>query len=368
VLKNEKQALLNLGNLPKVGAVNAKTLIGYCGSAEAVFNEKKSALIKIPGISEHIASTILKSKSNEIVQKELGFMESNKINILPFYQNEYPKRLKQLIDSPLYLFTKGTMDFNQARVISIIGTRKNTAYGKEMTEQLIQGLKSHDIQIVSGLAYGIDGIAHKKANELSIANAAVLAHGLDLIYPKRHINLSQEILRKGGALITEHLSNTKMHPDLFPRRNRIVAGMCDACLVIESGTKGGSMITARISSKYNRTVFALPGRKGDTMSIGCNELIKKRKAFLCESADDLAHIMGWTEKKMPSSSQTSLFKELSTDEHHVVELLQSRKLSYDELLVLSQIPMNKFTTLLIKLEMEGVIQSLPGKVYGLRAA
>lgn len=357
------EALLILSSLHLVGNINAKTLLSYCGSAEAVLSEKKSALIKIPGVNETIAKSIVHRETSTLAQKELAFMEKHNIQMLPYFDACYPKRLKQIADSPLYLFVKGSLDLNSQRFVAMIGTRKNTVYGAQMTEQLVEGLKKYNVNIISGLAYGIDAIAHAKANASRSPNCAVLAHGLDTIYPKKHHSLAQEIIYTGGSMVTEHLSKTSMHPDLFPRRNRIVAGMSDACVVVESGCKGGSMITAGISQRYNRTVFAIPGKKSDSMSIGCNQLIKNGQAMLCESAEDIARVMKWDNASNHMNPQIELFKELGEDQKLIIDLLQSKILSFDKLLILSQIPMGKLTTLLLEMEMEGLIRGLQGNSY-----
>lgn len=357
------EALLTLSSLHLVGNINAKTLLSYCGSAEAVLSEKKSALIKIPGVNETIAKSIVHRETSTLALEELAFMEKHNIQMLPYFDACYPKRLKQIADSPLYLFVKGSLDLNSQRFVAMIGTRKNTVYGAQMTEQLVEGLKKYNVNIISGLAYGIDAIAHAKANASRSPNCAVLAHGLDTIYPKKHHSLAQEIIYTGGSMVTEHLSKTSMHPDLFPRRNRIVAGMSDACVVVESGCKGGSMITAGISQRYNRTVFAIPGKKSDSMSIGCNQLIKNGQAMLCESAEDIARVMKWDNASNHLNPQIELFKELGEDQKLIIDLLQSKILSFDKLLILSQIPMGKLTTLLLEMEMEGLIQGLQGNSY-----
>lgn len=357
------EALLTLSNLHLVGNINAKTLLSYCGSAEAVLAEKKSALIKIPGVNETIAKSIVHRKSSTLALEELAFIEKYNIRMLPYFDIRYPKRLKQIADSPLYLFVKGSLDLNSQRFVAMVGTRKNTVYGAQMTEQLVEGLKKYNVNIISGLAYGIDAIAHAKANALRSPNCAVLAHGLDTIYPKKHHSLAQEIIDTGGSMVTEHLSKTSMHPDLFPRRNRIVAGMSDACVVVESGCKGGSMITAGISQRYNRTVFAIPGKKSDSMSIGCNQLIKHGQAMLCETAEDIARVMKWDSSSNHLSPQIELFKELGEDQKLIIDLLQSKVLSFDKLLILSQIPLGKLTSLLLEMEMEGLIQGLQGNSY-----
>ena len=357
------EALLTLGGLSHIGNISAKTLLSYCGSAEAVLREKKSTLLKIPGVNEGIASSIVKHRKTGLAIKELDFMQRQNIRMLPYYSEDYPKRLKQISDSPLYLFVKGHMNLNSQRFLSIIGTRKNTPYGAQMVEQIVKDLKPHGINIISGLAYGIDGIAHRTCTNLNMPNCAVLAHGLDTIYPQKHFGLSEKIIATGGAIITEHISNTPMHPDLFPRRNRIVAGMSDACLVIESGAKGGSMITAGIGKKYNRTVFAVPGKKGDPMSKGCNQLIKNGEARLCETADDIIESMQWKPHVNKPPRQGELFKELGQHEQLIVELLRTKSLSFDELLVKSQIPLATLTSLLLEMEMDGFIKGLPGKQY-----
>jgi DNA processing protein len=360
----ENESLITLGNLPLVGPILAKTLLSYCGSPSAVLNEKKHTLKKIPGVSDAIADSVTQRIDDRAVQREITFIEKHNIRMLPYFHEDYPKRLKQLLDSPLYIFAKGNMNLNAPRMAAVIGSRKNTQYGKEMTDQIVEGLAKYNVNIVSGLAYGVDGIAHKKANECKMPNIGVLAHGLDTIYPSMHIPIAKEILKTGGALVTEHITQTKMHQALFPKRNRIVAGLCDICIVVESQDTGGSMITVAISEKYKRHIFAIPGRQGDKMSTGCNNLIKSRRAHLVTCADDIAEVMSWN-KVQGHQKQMEIFTELSQEETIIIDLLHQKKMTYDELLILSQLPMSRLTTILLEMEMNGIIHGLPGKVYGI---
>ncbi len=362
----EYEHMLHLLQIPIVGDVNAKTLISYCGSAEAVLKESKKNLLKIPQISDQTAKNIIDYIPDGTVEKELEFIEKFKIEVLTYTHIQYPKRLKQLIDSPLLLFKKGNMNLNHNRTLAIVGTRKNTQYGKEITQQIVHALKPFNLHIISGLAYGIDSIAHQAANEANIENAAVLAHGLHTIYPYKNAAIARQLIQQGGALLTEYWSQTAMHPSFFPARNRIVAGMADACLVVESEPSGGSLITAKIAHKYKRKLMAIPGRIGDKMSSGCNMLIKNGMADIIECASDIAHFMDWDlQQNQAHDIHLELFKELTPDEQAIVEILKNGKISYDQLLILSQVPMSRLTTSLLQLELNGIVHALPGKTFGL---
>jgi DNA processing protein len=356
--------------LPGVGNVSAKSLIAYCGNAEAVFKEKKQAIEKIPGIGSITANTLLKS---ELVtdalcraEKEIAFIEKNKITPLFFTDKEYPYRLKQCYDSPMMLYAKGNMQTNADRVISIVGSRKASLYGKKMCEQLVEAFAAYNALIVSGLAYGIDIIAHRTALKTNQPTIGVLAHGLDLVYPAEHSQTAEKMTENGG-LLTEFMSHTKMNPDYFPRRNRIVAGMADATLVVEATYKSGALITAELANSYDKEVFAVPGRMDDISSEGCNLLIKANKAMLIQSAEDVVKALGWdVEKKNTPPRQPTLFTHLSPQEETIVKLLKEKEsVHIDELCHLSNLSMSQAATLLLNLEFAGTVQSLPGKVYSL---
>lgn len=362
--------LYNIGItlLPGVGGITAKNLIAYCGSAEAVFSEKKSQLEKIPGagtvLVDALTNSDIQKDALQRAEEEIKFIEKKKIIPLFFTDANYPVRLKQCADSPVMLYTKGTMNLNAAHVISMVGSRACTEYGLKICEKIVADLSSYDVLVVSGLAYGIDICAHRSALKNNLATVGVLAHGLDNLYPSEHYNTSEKMLNNGG-LISEFMSNTKMTPEYFPRRNRIVAGMADATIVIEASVKSGALITAEIANSYDRDVFAVPGNWGSSTSEGCNLLIKANKAMLIQSAEDVIRAMSWdAESKKPKRVQQELFANLSLDEEVIVNLLKEKeKIHIDDLCLVSKLSMNKAAALLLNLEFSGVIKSLPGKMY-----
>jgi DNA processing protein len=347
-----------------VGDVFAKKLLAYCGSAEAVFKEKKQKLMKIPGVGSVLADAIVNQQVIERAEEEALFIEKHKITPLFFTDAAYPERLKQCEDAPVMLYYMGSADLNVSPVISIVGTRKATEYGKELTRKLIDELSIYKPLIVSGLAYGIDIEAHRAALKNNLATVGVLAHGLHTIYPSTHKETAKKMLENGG-LITDFISEAKPDKENFPKRNRIVAGICDAVVVIESGEKGGSLITADIANTYNRDVFAFPGKTTDSQSAGCNRLIKQNKAALIENADDLAYLMGWEKKDMAKKeTQPELFITLDADEHKLVEILNTKgKSGIDILSIESGLTMSKTSAVLLNLEFKNLIKSFPGKVY-----
>lgn len=351
--------------IPGVGDVAAKKLIAYCGSPTAVFKTKKSQLLKIPGLGEATASSILHQKVLKQAEKEVKFIEHHKIEVLYYLADNYPKRLKHCQDAPLLLYHKGTTKFNEGKMLSIVGTRNATEYGKNITRQLIEELKIHQVTIISGLAYGIDICAHKAALQHELKTVAVLAHGLDRLYPPAHKTVADKIIEKGG-LLTDFISETNPDRENFPKRNRIVAGLSDATIVVEASNKGGALITAEIANSYNRDVFAVPGRLNDTFSSGCNRLIKTNKAALIESAKDIEYLLGWTAEEKVGPKQQKLFVELSSEEETIVQLLSKHgNLPVDDLTLLSELSMSKVAALLLNLEFNGLVKSLPGKVYQL---
>lgn len=348
-----------------IGDIGAKRLIAYCGGAEAVFKEKKSSLTKIPGIGEVGAQKVIQSNAIARAEEELKRIEKNQIDVHYFLEESYPQRLLHCEDGPVILYTKGKVDLNAKRMISIVGTRKATIKGKEFTEKLIHDLKAFDPVILSGLAYGIDITAHKSAIKHNLKTMAVLASGLDDVYPKAHVKYVKDMLEHGG-LISDYCCNTAMIPANFAERNRIVAGMSDAVIVIESSEKGGSLITADLANGYNRDVFAIPGRPSDSQSTGCNRLIKTNKAALIESAKDIQYLLDWELTHQPRECQQKLFVELTKEEEKIIDAFGSEtKLAIDELALNAAIPMSKTTGILLELEFKGMIQSLPGKLFEL---
>jgi len=351
-----------------VGNVLAKNLISYCGSVEAVFKEKVSHLEKIPGVGSIVAKSVKAFNDFQRAEDEMKFMDKYKITPLFFLDKEYPERLKNCMDAPVMLYYKGNSDLNAQRMIAFVGTRKATEYGKQQTEKVIDELATYKVTVTSGLAYGIDICAHKAALKNNLNTIAVLAHGLDRIYPTQHKAIAQKMLEQGG-LLTEYMSGTNPDRENFPSRNRIVAGISDAVVVMEAGTRGGALITAEIANTYNRDVFALPGRIDDTFSKGCNHFIKLNKASLMESAADIVYIMGWEEnvkKKKDAPQQRNLFLELNDDEKELINMLsENGPVSIDSLVMKSNLQVSKIAAALLNLEFNGLVKSLPGKVYQL---
>ena len=355
-----------LTKVPKVGAIITKTLIGNLGSAEAVFKASKKTLMSIPNVGEAIAVEILKQDVLKWAEKEVAFIEKNEIKVLFHTAPEYPNRLKQQHDCPALLYYKGTADLNHGRIVSIVGTRKPTPYGVRMCEEITEGLKSHNVLITSGLAYGIDVTAHRKSYEKDIPTVGVMGNGLQRIYPSEHREIAQKMCENGG-LLTEYPSDQEPDREHFPMRNRIIASMCDALVVVETGAKGGSMITAHMGADYGKELFAVPGKVGDKMSLGCNSLLKKRKAYLLESADDIAAVLRWDELDTKKVVQPQLFVELSDNEQVIVNILQASVdgVLIDSLSYQTQLGHSVIAGLLLKLEFKGMIRSLPGKRYSL---
>jgi DNA processing protein len=348
-----------------IGHIRAKNLIAYCGCAEAVFKETKKNLLKIPDIGTNSIKFIHEQDVMDIAEKELDFITKNNIKPLFYLDNEYPKRLKHCDDSPIMLYFKGDCNFNEQKVISIVGTRDATDYGKDFCKKFIEELAVHQLLIISGLAYGIDITAHKEAINNNIPTVGVLGHGLGMIYPELHASYADKMVKNGG-LLTEFISNTKPDRENFPMRNRIIAGLSDAVIVIEAKETGGALITADIANSYNRDVFALPGRFNDEFSYGCNKLIKTNKASLIQSAKDVEYIMGWENNNKPVSIQKQLFVELTPEEENIVSIIQANEeTSIDMISIQSEMNMSKVSLVLLNLEFKGIVRCLPGKLYKL---
>ena len=351
--------------IPEVGDIIARHLLSYCGTPEEIFKTKKSQLEKIPGIGPKTAHQIMNSLALGRAERELAFIE--KYQIKPYFITDaaYPKRLKNCNDAPVILYFKGDTDFNTQKVISVVGTRSATDYGKELCKRLLSGLQTHQPLVVSGLAYGIDSMAHKECLKNNIQTIGVLGHGLDHIYPASNRSLAEKMLSCGG-LLTEFTSETITSRENFPKRNRIIAGIADATIVVEASVKGGALITAEIANSYNRDVFAFPGRVTDENSTGCNNLIKTHRANSISSVADLEYFLGWsTETSSPNTSpQLSLLLELSSDEKQITDVLQEKgSVAIDELTLLCQLSQSKLNMTVLGLEMRGIVASLPGKVY-----
>ncbi len=352
--------------IPGIGDILAKNLIAYCGGSEAVFKEKASALIKIPGIGKVLANKIIKQNALERAEEEIKFIEEYNISALNYLDTEYPKRLTHCADSPVMLYYKGNADLNALKILSVVGTRNISSYGKSICEKLVKDLAAHDVLVVSGLAHGVDIYAHKLAVDNNIPTVGVLAHGLDRIYPSVNTATAKRMVKNGG-LLTDFLSGTNPDRENFPKRNRIVAGMADATIVVESKEEGGSLITADIANSYSRDVFAFPGRTDDACSRGCNNLIQQSKAALVQSASDILRMMGWEEKNETKKAvQPQLFFNLNPDEEVLVNILKEKKsVGIDDMCFAAKFSMSKVSSLLLSLEFSGVVQSLPGKMYSL---
>lgn len=360
---------IGLTMISGVGDILARQLLQTFGEAEAVFAEKKQALEKLPGIGSIIASAIKRPEVLLQAEKELAFVEKNQIACYFMTDENYPKRLRECPDAPVLFYFKGSADLDASRILSIVGTRHATEYGRGVTEELVGSLAESfpDLLIISGLAYGIDVCAHRSALHSHLPTVAVLAHGLDRIYPPSHRSVAVEMLGRGG-LLSEFPSRTEPDKPNFVRRNRIVAGLADATIVVESAEKGGSLITADLAFSYGRDVYAFPGRVQDIHSKGCNGLIRQNKAGLITCASDLILSLCWNVDKSPKKEplQTELFfPEDSRSAEIVVLLREKNEMHIDQLAISLNLPVKQLVTLLFELEMEGVIRALPGNIYRL---
>ena len=354
--------------VPQIGTVHAKILLEHFGNATDIFHSKKSVLEKIEGIGIARARSIKTFANFFGVEKELQFIDKYRIHPLCLTDNKYPRRLLHCYDSPTVLYFKGNADLNPSIVIAVIGTRSHSEYGKQFTEKLIKDLAPYHVLVVSGLAFGIDSLSHKIALKNNLLTVGVLAHGLDTMYPPEHAALAREMISRGGIL-TEFRSQTKPDKHNFPIRNRIVAGMSDAIVVIETGIKGGSMITAELANGYNKDVFAIPGKTTDQKSAGCNELIKKNKAILLTDAIQLAELMGWDRKPLDGSlarKQRELFIQLSSLEKNLMAIIKENETVHiDELHLRSKMSSSATAAAILNLELQGLIISIPGKRFTL---
>ncbi len=367
-MKKELIYQIAINHIPGIGGVTARRLISYCGGVEAVFKEKMQALKKIPGVGEKLAAAIRRQDVFERAEQEIMFIEKHNIKSLFYLDDDYPYRLKQCEDGPMLIFVKGNTDLNRQKVLAIIGTRNITAYGHAHCEAFVSELAHYDPLIVSGLAYGVDACAHKAALKHNLPTVAVLGHGLDRIYPHVHHTLAKQIVAD-GALVTDFLTGTKPDRENFPKRNRIIAGLCDGIIVIEAAVTGGALITANIANSYNRDVFALPGRITDQYSQGCNKLIRINKAHLMESIADIQYIMNWEPgNNSKTGMQTSLFVSLSEEEKTIASFLKEKKeAGIDQIVAGTGFNLSKTTTILLNLEFKEVVKPLPGKMFRLNA-
>ena len=361
----ELLALLNLRHVPNLGDSSIKKLLKQCGSAEAVFKEKKTALLHIDGIGHFKLKELHEPEHKAAASEELNYIQSNGIKTLFFRDDHYPERLKHCVDGPVLLFTRGDMNLNKRRTISIVGTRKITTQGIAMTEKLMDELSVLDPLIISGYAYGVDITAHRAAMHHGMQTVGVLAHGLNQIYPKAHQKYAGD-MEKNGGFITDFWSSDIFDRKNFLRRNRIIAGISEATIVMESAEKGGSLITAEIANSYNREVFAFPGRPADSQSRGCNALIKQQKAHLITSAADLVYILNWDLQEHTKPVQKQLFVELNEEEQNIYSFLNKNgKEQLDLIAINCEVPTFKAAGILLNMELKGLVRPLPGKLFEL---
>ncbi|TDE17419.1 DNA-processing protein DprA [Dyadobacter psychrotolerans] len=371
--ENERISTLALIHTPGIGSVTVRQLISYCGGASAVFTSDFKKLIKIPGIGEKVARVILKGEAKAFAEKEYEECAKTDTQLHFFTDDSYPARLKPLYDAPVVLYSRGNFDFNLQRSIGIVGTRQVTDYGKNVTETIIKELAAYKSLIVSGLAYGVDIVAHRASLKYELPTIGVMASGLNVIYPAAHLRTSKEMQLHGG-IVTENALATKPDFMRFPARNRIIAGLSDVTIVVESAKKGGSLITVEFAQNYHREVFAVPGGLNSPQSEGCNQLIRDNKAAIFTSVEDMANAIGWSLNQKPQkvNSQPELslenmsFEGFSQDEGQVLSMLKQKgTMQIDDLSWQSGLHLNKLATLLLNLEFQGMVRSLPGKKYAL---
>lgn len=356
--------ILALQNVPKIGDITAKKLIAHCGSAEAVFKEKKHHLLKIDGIGSNMLQDVHNKQHLIDAEEELKYIKDHNIAALYFMNSDYPEKLKHCIDGPILLFQSGRVDLKKRRLISVVGTRKITSSGVAFCEQLIEQLAVFDPVIISGFAYGTDITAQKSALKHHLQTVGCLAHGLNQIYPKVHKKYVAEIEKNGGFL-TEFWSTSSPERENFLKRNRVIAGISEATIVIESAERGGSLVTADIANSYNRDVFAVPGRTTDSQSVGCNNLIKYQKAHLLSNPMDVPYILNWEiESETKSVVQKQLFVDLDPEEKVIYDFLKINDPQLLDIIALEcSMPIYKIAGVLLNMELKGVVRPLPGKLF-----
>lgn len=355
---------IGLTLISHVGHGTARHLLDHFSSAEAVFKANLKQLREIPGVGAITAAQIKNTDALKHAAKQLHFIEKHRIEVLFYTDKNYPYRLRNCTDAPVLLYYKGTADLNHPRIVSVVGSRKATAYGRMLCAELAETLAAYDVLIVSGLAYGIDITAHKESLRQHIPTIGVLAHGLDRVYPAIHQPIAHQMVQMGG-LLTEFPLDTIPDKENFPKRNRIIAGIADATIVVEATEKGGALITAELANSYNRDVYAFPGRTNDACSQGCNFLIKTNRAGLINHARDLVYYLGWDTVVPKPQLQLQLPVNLSIEELKIVAILKASAMPIDQLAIASEIQQSKLTMHLLNLEMQGILTSLPGKIYQL---
>lgn len=366
-MDQNRLSLLALHFIPGVGDYLVRQLVSYCGSAERVFSMPKGKLQKIPGIGSVTADAIAKGKPLALAEKELRLAEAAAVELLFFTDERYPTRLRQVNDAPTMLYAKGTMNFDNPKTVAIVGTRQATGYGRECVEQIIRDLVPYQALVISGLAYGIDIHAHKQALKQKLPTIGVMGSGIDVIYPASHREVAMQMMDSGG-LLTEHPFGTQPDAHNFPARNRIVAALSDAVIIVEAAEKGGALITADIANSYNKDVFAMPGNIRQSRSEGCNNLIKSNRAHLLSSVEDLVYIMNWDIKANTGADRNKVnLDSYSREEQLIIQSLlgNNKQLTIDELCWRTNLPVSQIAASLLALEFKGVLASLPGKLYRL---
>jgi DNA processing protein len=356
-----------LGIIPRIGDINARKLVSHFGSVEAVFHESYRNLIKIPGIGSELAKQITSRSYLDIADKEIEYLRKNNIRTYFYLDSDYPFRLSQCDDSPVVFFFMGNCDLNASKILSVVGTRNATIKGKEVCEKIIAGLAAghNDLIIVSGLAYGIDITSHKAALANNLQTIGVLGHGFKTTYPSVHTSVAKAMVKNGG-LLTDFISDTLPERNNFIKRNRIIAGLSDATLIVESGIKGGALITSDIANSYNRDVFAVPGRPDDQWSAGCNNMIKNNKAALVENSEDIETYLSWKPSKKGTPVQKTLFNELTDTEKQIFKQLNIEgELTIDQICQAMEMPVYKLSSMLLQMEFNGIVKCYPGNIYRL---
>ncbi|MFH4969193.1 DNA-processing protein DprA [Gaetbulibacter sp. M240] len=355
---------LALQHIPNIGDITAKRLINHCGSAEAVLKESSHKLQKINGIGSVIVQAISKKNYLKEAEAEMNFIEKEGLQVFYFEDDDYPEKLKHCIDGPILLFQSGKIDLKQRHIISIVGTRKITNSGVAFCENLIETLAVYNPLIVSGFAYGTDITAHKAALQHKLQTIGCLAHGFHTIYPKVHKKYMAQMEAHGGFL-SEFSSTDSFDKKNFLKRNRVIAGISQATIVIESARRGGSLVTADIANSYNREVFAVPGRTTDSLSEGCNNLIKHQRAHMLTTPLDVPYILGWElENKQKPAIQKQLFVELDPEEKIIYNYLKDHdKQQLDTIAIHCEMPIYKVASILLNMELKGLIRPLPGKLF-----
>ena len=365
-MDQNRLSLLALHFIPGIGDYLIRQLVSYCGSAERVFKMPRGKLQKIPGVGAITAEAISHGKPFNLAEKEFRKAEQDNIDLLFFTDTNYPSRLRQVNDAPTLLYAKGKMDLENPKTVAVVGTRQSTTYGRECVENLVRDLVAHHALVISGLAYGIDIHAHKQAIKNHLPTVGVMGSGMDVIYPASHRDVALKMMENGG-LLTEHPFGTQPDAHNFPARNRIVAALSDAIIIVEAAEKGGALITADIGNSYNKDVFAYPGNVKQSHSAGCNNLIKSNRAHLMTSVKDLQYIMNWDIGTKPAKQGSVVLDGFDPDEQLIIRTLldNNKQLMIDEISWKTNLPISRLASRLLTLEFKGLVASLPGKIYKL---